>query len=87
MNRQNFLNRATLPISASVGALPRTLALAAALAASPALQAGAYIFAGESNGVDVITHPTGYTGSGGTLSLGVCIDPASQRAEDLVGLE
>lgn len=45
--------------------------------------AGGFIFAGESNGVDVITHPTGYTGTGGTLSVSVCIDPASPNAADM----
>jgi hypothetical protein len=51
---------------------------------SPALWAGAYIFAGESNGVDLILHPTGYTGSGGVLNVGVCIDPNSLNKDDLV---
>ena len=39
--------------------------------------AGTYIFAGESNGVDVVTHPTSYSGQGGTLTVRVCIDPVS----------
>jgi len=51
---------------------------------SPALWAGAFIFAGEGNGVDVILHPTGYTGNGGVLNLGVCIEPASENAQQLV---
>lgn len=51
---------------------------------SPAVWAGAFIFAGESNGVDLILHPTGYTGNGGVLNVGVCIDPTSQNAQDLV---
>ena len=43
--------------------------------------AGTFIFAGESNGVDVVAHPTGYdTGSGGTLTVRVCIDPNSANA-------
>jgi hypothetical protein len=41
---------------------------------------GAYIFAGEGNGVDLITHPLGYTGVGGTLSISVWINPASANA-------
>lgn len=31
--------------------------------------AGAYIFAGEVNGVDLVTHAPGYSGTGGTLSI------------------
>jgi PKD repeat protein len=50
---------------------------------STALWAGAYTFAGESNGIDIITHPTGYLGSGGVLNVGVCIDPASYNASQL----
>ena len=38
---------------------------------------GAYIFSGESNGASVVTHPQGYTGSGSTLNIQVCIDPSS----------
>lgn len=45
--------------------------------------AGAYIFAGEENGVDIVTHPTGYTGTGGVLTVGVCIDPSSENAADM----
>lgn len=50
--------------------------------------AGAYIFAGEdTNGddtfVDIITHPSTYTGSGGTVTVRVCIDPASPNAADM----
>ena len=46
--------------------------------------AGAYIFAGDSNGVDVITHPSGYLGaSTPSLSVGVCIDAASQNSTEL----
>lgn len=39
--------------------------------------AGAYVFAGEANGVDLITHPQGYLGGGGSLTIEVCIDPTS----------
>jgi len=45
--------------------------------------AGAYIFAGEGNGVDIITHPSPYTGSGGTVIVRVCIDPNSPNAIDM----
>ncbi|MBT8144453.1 MAG: hypothetical protein KJO55_07115, partial [Gammaproteobacteria bacterium] len=39
--------------------------------------AGAFIFAGESNGTDVILHPQGYNGSGGVLTVSVCLDPTT----------
>jgi hypothetical protein len=42
--------------------------------------AGTFIFAGESNGVDVVAHPTSYTGQGGTLTVRVCIAPSSANA-------
>jgi hypothetical protein len=45
-------------------------------------RAGAYIFASES-APEVITHPTGYNGSGGVLTVSVCIDPASQYAAEM----
>ena len=47
------------------------------------LHAGAYIFSGESYGVDVIAHPTTYTGSGGNIVVRVCIDPSSPNATDM----
>ena len=50
-------------------------------AATPAL-AGTYIFASES-GPDTITHPTGYSGDGGTIIIGVCISPSSENAEQM----
>lgn len=46
-------------------------------------RAGAFTFASEGT-PDLITHPTGYTGSGGTISVSVCINPASQYAADMV---
>lgn len=46
--------------------------------------AGAYIFSGEANGVNVITHPEGYTGAGGVINVSVCIDPTSTNAADMV---
>jgi hypothetical protein len=42
--------------------------------------AGAFIFAGEANGVDVVTHPTSYTGQGGIATVRVCIVPGSPNA-------
>ena len=51
--------------------------LAIAVLTVGAAWAGAYLFAGEANGPDLITHPQGYTGSETSLSVEVCIDPAS----------
>ncbi len=53
-----------------------------ALAFAPAevARGGAYIDADDTNGVDVITHPLGYTGAGGPLTVTVCIDPAATDA-------
>jgi len=39
--------------------------------------AGAYIFAGEDHGVDLILHPQGYTGVETELTVEVCIDPTT----------
>ena len=39
--------------------------------------AGAYIFAGEEYGIDLILHPQGYTEAGGQLELNVCITPGT----------
>ena len=44
---------------------------------------GAFIFAGEVNGIDIITHPQGYTGTGGVVQVNVCIDPTSANANDM----
>jgi hypothetical protein len=48
-----------------------------------AASGGAYIFAGETNGTGIITHPQGYTGAGGTLTVNVCISPASPNATEM----
>ncbi|MHC4993656.1 MAG: zinc metalloprotease [Planctomycetota bacterium] len=37
----------------------------------------------ESNGADIVTHPLGYTGTGGNLVITVGIDPASPNASDM----
>lgn len=46
--------------------------------------AGAFVFAGDDNGVDIITHPSGYNGTGGEITIGVCIDSSSANASDMV---
>ena len=51
----------------------------------PALtNAGSYIFAGEGYGLDIITHPSGYSGAGGVLDIEVCID---SNAVDAAAME
>lgn len=52
------------------------------LPSNPA-QAFAYIFASETNGVDVVTHPSGYNGTGGVLSVSIGIDPTSANAASM----
>ncbi len=46
--------------------------------------AGAFVFSGEANGVDAITHPQGYSGAGGVMNVSVCIDPNSPNAANMV---
>jgi hypothetical protein len=46
--------------------------------------AAAFVFAGETYGVDVVTYPMGYAGTGGTLSISLGIDPTSAHATDMV---
>lgn len=41
------------------------------------------MLAGESNGVDIITHPDGYSGTGGTVTVGLCVDSSSAHADDM----
>ena len=45
--------------------------------------AGTYMFVGES-AVNMITHPSGYTGAGGVITVTVGIDPTSANASDMV---
>ncbi len=46
-------------------------------------QAGAYIFADEDNGTDVIVHPNTYTGSQSVVTVRVCIAPTSLDAANM----
>jgi len=41
---------------------------------------GAFLFAGETYGIEIVTHPTGYDGTGGPLGVSVCIDPEATDA-------
>jgi hypothetical protein len=63
--------------------LAPALGLGALLAAPVSVNAGGFIFAGETNGLNIVTHPMGYTGTGGTLPVSVCIDPTSATAADM----
>ena len=45
---------------------------------------GAYVFAGEANGVDLIAHPNGYSGTGGTVTVKVCIKPGTPNEASMV---
>jgi hypothetical protein len=57
------------------------VALAACFGAPESARAGAFIFAGESN-PGLIAHPSGYTGSGGEVTVSVCIDPGYPYAAE-----
>jgi hypothetical protein len=46
--------------------------------------AGAFVFAGEGNGVDLVAHPAGYTGIGGNVVVEVCIAPGSPNEAAMV---
>ncbi|MDH3789825.1 MAG: hypothetical protein OES53_14790, partial [Xanthomonadales bacterium] len=83
MNKLNFAQGACVSRFGRAGRLALALVFLSSMTLSPALWAGAYIFAGEGNGVDVITHPKGYTGNGGVLNVGVCISPASDFQAEL----
>lgn len=64
-------------------ALVAGCAALAAAAAPRVARAGAFIDATEQF-PDRITHPSGYTGSGGLLTVDVCIDPTSANAAQMV---
>ena len=45
--------------------------------------AGAYTFAGETYGVNIVTHPSGYTGISSTLPVEVCIATTSSNQAEM----
>ncbi|MCB1986610.1 MAG: hypothetical protein H6936_09375 [Burkholderiales bacterium] len=47
------------------------------------VEAGVFEFVSEVNEVDIITHPTGYTGGGGELIVTVGISPSSPHADEM----
>lgn len=59
-----------------------SLPLMALLLVAPTA-AGVFEFAGGTNSVDMITHPTGYDGTGGKLIVTVGISPASAHAGEM----
>ncbi len=56
----------------------------ASMLVSVQANAGSFIFAGDANGLDIITHPSGYNGTGGQLDIEVCID---SNAVDAAAME
>lgn len=59
------------------------LALVVGATLSASAPAGTFLFAEGAEAPNLITHPTGYTGTGGTLSLKVCIATTSESQSDL----
>jgi hypothetical protein len=53
-------------------------------AVSSNVSAGSYVFAGDPPNENLVTHPTGYLGSGGRINVSVCIDPTSTITAPLV---
>lgn len=74
---KNQLNK--LACLSGVQSTVSAVALACATMSGSTHAAG-YIFAGESFGLDIITHPQGYNGTGGNLVVNVCIVPGSPNA-------
>ena len=70
-------------------ALGRGVMAIAGLAVSANATAGAFLFAGseQSDGsvlpFDIITHPATYFGTGGDITVNVCIDPSSEAIDEM----
>lgn len=62
-----------------VTAIMIVLAVSASMPAFP----GAFLFAESNNNPDIITHPSGYTGSQDPLQVEVCIDPGSGSISEM----
>jgi hypothetical protein len=56
------------------------LAAAAMVPTAEPARGGAFIFAGTANGVDLVCHPAGYSGTQRAINVVVCINPASPNA-------
>lgn len=63
--------------------MPRKLMILAGFPVAPAF-AGAFIFAGSGNSPDIVTHPKGYTGIGGEVTVNICIESSSPNAAAMV---
>ena len=61
----------------------RLFLLLAGLVLGPTSWAGVFIFAEDQKIVDLIAHPTGYTGSQNSLTVSVCIDPNSESIDQM----
>ena len=61
-----------------------TVAVGIGTSLAPRLYSWAYIFAGDRWGTDVVAHPPGYRGDGGTVRVTVGIDPTSPHAREMV---
>ena len=61
-----------------------TAAVGIGTSLAPRLYSWAYIFAGDRWGTDVVAHPPGYRGDGGTVRVTVGIDPTSPHAQEMV---
>ncbi len=61
----------------------QSVALVAMVMSPVVSHAGAYIFANDTGSLNYVTHPQGYTGAGGVITVRVCIDPASANAADM----
>ncbi len=48
------------------------------------VKSGSFVFAGDLGEENWVAHPRGYVGSGGRLTLSVCINPASVNSSQLV---
>ncbi len=63
-----------------------SIGIAAALLLASQAHAGAFLFSLDGSGnafPERIVHPSGYTGSGGTLQVSVCISPSSESIPEM----
>ncbi len=78
-----MMNTECTSLSVRVGSSFLTPLMGAVLTVfAGSVQAGTYMFASDANGLDIVTHPTGYTGSASNqeVVVKVCINPASANA-------
>ena len=76
MASQNAFNSLNYPTD-------RVLLIVVMLILVKSTTAGVFEFAGDTRGVDVITHPTGYNGTGRKLIVTVGISPSSPHADSM----